>query len=235
LLSSPRSVYNQRCGNFEHSDGSPGGKTSKVVITSTSEVYGTALYVPIDEKHPLQGQSPYAASKIASDKLAESFYRSFDLPVAIARPFNCYGPRQSMRAVIPTIIVQALRGQDVKLGALKPTRDFTFVRDTVEGFLAVAASAKSLGEVFNLGSQFEISIGDLANEILKITGSRARVHVDSGRLRPDKSEVERLFSASGKAADVLGWRARTPLTEGLNATIAWVKSSLDQFPEGYQI
>lgn len=140
-----------------------------------------------------------------------------------------------MRAVIPTIIVQALRGREVKLGALTPTRDFTFVRDTVEGFLAVAASPKSLGEVFNLGSQFEISIGDLAQEIIRITASRASVHVDASRMRPDKSEVERLFSASGKAAEVLGWKAQTKLADGLSRTIAWVKSSLDQFPEGYQI
>ena len=210
-------------------------KPRKVVITSTSEVYGTARYVPIDEAHPLQGQSPYAASKIASDKLAESFHRSFDVPVAVARPFNCYGPRQSMRAVIPTIIVQALRGQTVKLGALSPTRDFTFVKDTVEGFLAVAASPQSAGEVFNLGSQFEISIGDLAREIIALTNPRAEVVEDSARLRPSKSEVERLFSSSEKAAKMLNWRAATSLKDGLRATVDWVRSMLDQFPEGYQI
>lgn len=210
-------------------------KPAKVVITSTSEVYGTAQYAPTDEAHPLQGQSPYAASKIASDKLAESFYRSFEVPVAVARPFNCYGPRQSMRAVIPTIIVQALRGNVVRLGALTPTRDFTFVKDTVEGFLAVAASARSKGEVFNLGSQFEISIGDLAKEIVRLTNSRATILQDSARLRPAKSEVERLFSSSEKAATILNWRAQTPLSAGLNTTIDWVRNTLDRFPEGYQI
>jgi NAD dependent epimerase/dehydratase len=208
---------------------------AKVVVTSTSEVYGTARYVPIDEAHPLQGQSPYAASKIASDKLAESFHRSFELPVAIARPFNCYGPRQSMRAVIPTIMVQALRGTSVKLGALAPTRDFTFVKDTVEGFLAVASTPESSGEVFNLGSEFEISIGDLAKEIIHLANSRATIVQDNERLRPQKSEVERLFSTSRKAAKVLNWRATTSLREGLLATIEWVRSFLDQFPEGYQI
>ena len=208
----------------------------KVVITSTSEVYGSARYVPIDEAHPLQGQSPYAASKIAGDKIAESFFCSYDLPVAVCRPFNAYGPRQSMRAVIPTIITQALTRKEIRLGAVTPTRDFTFVQDTAAGFIKIAESAKSAGEVFNIGSGFEISIGDLAAKICSLAGKNVPVVCDEARQRPAKSEVNRLFAANKKAAELLGWKPQVSLDDGLKQTIKWISSALDRFqPDKYYV
>lgn len=173
--------------------------TSRILVTSTSEVYGTAQYVPIDEKHPFQGQSPYSATKIGADRLAESFYRSFNLPVSIVRPFNTFGPRQSARAVIPTIISQLLAGKDkIELGALTPTRDFNYVKDTAAGFIAIAESDKTIGEEINIATQREISIGDLAKEIIEQINSDAEIVCDEKRLRPEKSEVNRLLGDNTK-------------------------------------
>jgi len=211
-------------------------EVKKIVTTSTSEVYGTAQYVPIDEKHPLQAQSPYSASKIAADKIAESFYCSYDLPVAICRPFNAYGPRQSMRAVIPTIITQALTKDTIHLGSLSPTRDFTYVADIVEGFIKMAESNRSLGEVINIGSSFEISIGELASKVCSLLGKNIQVISEEERKRPDKSEVNRLWSNNSKAKELLGWQPQVSLEEGLKRTIDWVSSSLDSYqPDKYYI
>jgi NAD dependent epimerase/dehydratase len=198
----------------------------KVVHTSTSEVYGTARFVPITEEHPLQGQSPYSASKIGADQIALSFHRSFGTPVAIIRPFNTYGPRQSARAVIPTIITQLAAGpRRLKLGALHPTRDFSFVKDTASGFWAVADSPDSVGEVINIGSNYEISIGDIAKLIAELMGVDIEVEADKGRLRPEKSEVYRLWADNAKARRLLGWSpryaGRDGLREGLKETIEW--------------
>ncbi len=198
----------------------------KVVHTSTSEVYGTAHFVPMPETHPLQGQSPYSASKIAADQIAWSFQRSFGTPVAIARPFNTYGPRQSTRAVIPTVITQIAAGfERIKLGATSPTRDFTFVEDTVRGFMAVAASSRSVGEAINLGSGFEISVQDTAVMIADIMGADVDIALDAERLRPTSSEVERLYADASKAAELLGWTpdhgGKDGLRNGLTKTIAW--------------
>lgn len=187
----------------------------KVIHTSTSEVYGTARFVPITEEHPLQGQSPYSATKIAADQLAYSFYTSFDLPVTIVRPFNTYGPRQSARAVIPTIITQIANGQrKIKLGAVLPTRDFNFVQDTVDGFVAALDSALGFGEVINLGSNFEISIGDTAQLIAEVMNIEIEIISDEERLRPKKSEVERLWSSNTKAKQLLSWHPRYSGREG---------------------
>lgn len=194
---------------------------ARVVHTSTSECYGTAQYVPIDEKHPLQGQSPYSASKIGADMIAESYYRSFGLPVATIRPFNTYGPRQSARAVIPTIIAQALKGEVVKLGSLTPTRDLNYVDDTVEGFLRVAEGSAAVGTVTNVGSGREIAIGDLAQLIFRLLGKEARIETDDQRVRPEKSEVERLLCDNRKAKELLGWEPKVALEEGLRRTIEW--------------
>jgi NAD dependent epimerase/dehydratase len=206
----------------------------KLVHTSTSEVYGTARYVPIDENHPLQGQSPYSASKIGADKIAESFFRSFELPVAIIRPFNTFGPRQSARAVIPTIITQALTGEKIVLGSLHPTRDYTYVKDVVEGFIKIAESPKSVGEVVNIGSNFEISIGDLANKIISLIGKNAEIIPDPVRIRPQDSEVERLWCDNTKAKRLLGWEPTTSLEEGLKKTIDWISDNMHLYkPEHY--
>ncbi len=199
---------------------------SKVVHTSTSEVYGTAQFVPITEDHPLQGQSPYSASKIGADQIAMSFYTSFDTPVAILRPFNTYGPRQSARAVIPTIITQIANGKkQIKLGALSPTRDFNYVADTVAGFMAALKSEKSVGEVINIGSNFEISVGDTAHAIAKVMGAEIEIISDEQRLRPEKSVVERLWASNEKAAELLGWHPKYGGLEGfhrgLEETVAW--------------
>jgi NAD dependent epimerase/dehydratase len=199
---------------------------SKVVHTSTSEVYGTAQFVPITEDHPLQGQSPYSASKIGADQMVMSFYTSFDTPVTILRPFNTYGPRQSARAVIPTIITQiANEKKQVKLGALSPTRDFNYVSDTVAGFIAALKSEKSVGEVINIGSNFEISIGDTARAIAKVMGAEIEIISDEQRLRPEKSEVERLWASNEKASELLGWHPKYGGLEGfhrgLEETVAW--------------
>ena len=201
----------------------------KVIHTSTSEVYGTAQYVPIDEKHPLQGQSPYSASKIGADKIAESFYRSFNLPVAIIRPFNIYGPRQSARAVIPTIITQALAGEEILLGSLHPTRDFTYVDDVVEAFIKIAESPQSTGEVINIGSNFEVSIGDIAKKVITLIGKNKEIVLDSRRVRPGKSEVERLWCDNTKARELLGWEPRISFEEGLERTIKWISDNLSLY------
>lgn len=194
----------------------------KVLVTSTSEVYGTAKYVPIDEAHPFQGQSPYSATKIGADRLAESFYRSFNLPVTIVRPFNTYGPRQSARAVIPTIISQLLNGkEEVSIGNLTPTRDFLFVKDTVRGFIAIAKSDKTVGEEINIATGTEISIGGLAEKLISLVSPRARIKEDAGRLRPDKSEVERLLGSNAKIKSLTDWRPAYDLDAGLKLTIKW--------------
>ena len=198
----------------------------RVVHTSTSEVYGTARFVPITEEHPLQGQSPYSATKIAADQLAYSFYASFGLPVVIVRPFNTYGPRQSARAVIPTIITQIANGKrQIKLGAVHPTRDFNYVVDTVAGFIAALESDRGIGEVINIGSNFEISIGDTVHAIAEVMGTEIEIIVDEQRLRPEKSEVERLWAANGKAREVLGWQPQygglDGLRRGLTETVTW--------------
>ena len=216
---------------------------SKVVHTSTSEVYGTAQFVPITEDHPLQGQSPYSASKIGADQIAMSFYTSFDTPVAILRPFNTYGPRQSARAVIPTIITQiANEKKQIKLGALSPTRDFSYVSDTVASFIAALKSEKSVGEVINIGSNFEISIEDTAHAIAKVMGTKIEITLDEQRLRPEKSEVERLWASNEKAAELLSWHPKYGGAEGfhrgLEETVAWFckSSHLESYkPEIYNL
>jgi len=211
-------------------------KVEKIVHTSTSEAYGTAKYAPIDEDHPLQGQSPYSASKIGADKLAESFFRSFGLPVATIRPFNQYGPRQSARAVIPTIITQCLTGGEVQLGSLHPLRDFVFVEDTVEGYVKIAESDASVGEVINIGSGREISIGDLAHKIVGLVGRDVRIKSRDERVRPEKSEVGRLLCANGKAERLVGWTPTTSLDTGLSKTIAWIGRNLDDYdPRKYAV
>jgi dTDP-glucose 4,6-dehydratase len=198
----------------------------KVVHTSTSEVYGTAQFVPITEEHPLQGQSPYSATKIGADQIAMSFYKAFDTSVAIIRPFNTYGSRQSARALIPTVIIQIANGQrKIKLGALHPTRDFNYVLDTVRGFISIAESEQSVGEVINIGSNFEISIGDTVQMIAEIMGVDIEIETDELRFRPDKSEVDRLWADNGKAKRLAGWEpaygGREGFKRGLAETIAW--------------
>jgi dTDP-glucose 4,6-dehydratase len=208
----------------------------RVIHTSTSEVYGTAIRVPIDESHPLQGQSPYSASKIGADKLAESFYRSFDLPVVTLRPFNTYGPRQSARAVIPTIIIQALTQEVVRLGNLDARRDLTYVTDTVAGFLRAGETPGIEGETFNLGTGSELRIGELAQWVIDLIGKPVRIAVDPARLRPEKSEVQRLVSDYRSARDQLGWMPQVSLQDGLAATIEWIRAHLEYYrPEKYQI
>jgi len=203
---------------------------SKVVHTSTSEVYGTARFVPITEEHPLQGQSPYSASKIGADQIAQSFYLSFDTPIVTLRPFNTYGPRQSARAVIPTIITQIANGQrQIKLGAVDPTRDFNFVADTVNGFVQALESVKGIGEVINLGSNYEISIGDTAKAIAEVMDTDIEILTDDQRLRPEKSEVERLWADNKKAKELLGWQPEYSGLEGfkrgLQETADWFTHS----------
>lgn len=202
----------------------------RVLVTSTSEVYGTAQYVPIDEKHPFQGQSPYSATKIGADRLAESFYRSFQLPVTIVRPFNTYGPRQSARAVIPTIISQLLSGkEEIKLGALAPTRDFNFVKDTVKGFMTIAEHENTIGQEINIATQQEISIGEMANKVIELINPNARVVCDQERLRPEKSEVNRLLGANAKIRQLTGWQPQVTFEEGLRITIDWIKENLNKY------
>ena len=208
----------------------------RVLHTSTSEVYGTALFVPITEEHPLQGQSPYSASKIGADKMAEAFAASFELEVVTVRPFNTFGPRQSMRAVIPTIISQCLRGHDVKLGAVSPTRDLNYVQNTVEGFCAAALSPKASGETINFGSGREISVGDLAVAIGKIFGKDVNIICEQERLRPVKSEVERLLACNKKAKALTGWEPRVSLEEGLEQTVAWIQKNAEHYKaQGYVV
>ena len=202
----------------------------KIVHTSTSETYGTALYVPIDEKHPMQGQSPYSASKIGADKMAESYYKSFNMPIATIRPFNTYGPRQSARAVIPTIISQILAGKtEIKLGSLTPTRDFNFVKDTAEAFIKVAESEKTIGEVINAGSNHEITIGDTVKKIIKIIGKDVKILCDDERLRPKNSEVNRLWADNTKIKELTGWKPNYTIDAGLEATVEWIKNNMQYF------
>jgi dTDP-glucose 4,6-dehydratase len=209
---------------------------ARIVHTSTSEVYGTALRAPIDEGHPLQGQSPYSASKIGADKITESFYLSFDLPVVTLRPFNTYGPRQSARAVIPTIITQALTQDVVYLGNLDARRDLTYVADTVEGFLAVGKAPGVEGGTFNLGRGEEVTIGELAEKIIHLVGKRVEIVLDESRLRPVKSEVQRLVSDNRQALERFGWSPKVGLDEGLKTTIDWMRKHLDMYRPGeYQV
>lgn len=204
--------------------------TERVLVTSTSEVYGTAQYVPIDEKHPYQGQSPYSATKIGADRLAESFYRSFNLPVSIVRPFNTYGPRQSARAVIPTIITQLLSGkEEIKLGSLTPTRDFNFVKDTAQGFIEIMKSDKTIGEEINIATQKEVSIGELAQNLIDLINPNAKIICDEIRLRPEKSEVQRLLGANEKILRLTDWTPKYTLKEGLSETIEFLKHNLDKY------
>ena len=208
--------------------------TERILHTSTSEVYGTAIQVPIPESHPLQGQSPYSASKIGADKLAESYYLSFGLPVVTVRPFNTFGPRQSMRAVIPTIITQLLAGKEVKLGALTPTRDMNFVANTAAGFIAAAESPAAIGGTFNFGSGREISIGDLAQTIAQIVGVKLDLATEAERLRPEKSEVQRLLADNTLATEKLGWTPVVGLEEGLEKTVEWFRGHLHLYrPDEY--
>ncbi len=205
-------------------------KTKRILVTSTSEVYGTAQYVPIDEKHPYQGQSPYSATKIGADRLAESFYRSFNLPVTIVRPFNTYGPRQSARAVIPTIITQLLAGkEEIRLGSLTPTRDFNYVKDTVRGFIAIANSDKTIGEEINIATQQEISIGELAEELIRQINPKAKIICEEQRLRPEKSEVERLLGSNAKIKALTDWQPQFTFAQGLAETIAFLRANADKY------
>ncbi|HEU5131913.1 MAG TPA: SDR family NAD(P)-dependent oxidoreductase [Pyrinomonadaceae bacterium] len=206
-----------------------------VVHTSTSEVYGTARTVPIDENHPLQGQSPYSASKIGADKIAESFHLSFGLPVVTVRPFNTFGPRQSARAVIPTIITQALNSSEIRLGNLEPTRDLNFVADTVEGFIKAAETPKAIGETINLGSGREISIRDLAALILKLMNRDMPIALEGARVRPENSEVDRLCADSRKGQSILGWTPKYSLEDGLTATIEWIRENSERYRTGIYV
>ncbi len=205
-------------------------QTQRVLVTSTSEVYGTAQYVPIDEKHPYQGQSPYSATKIGADRLAESFYRSFEMPVTIVRPFNTYGPRQSARAVIPTIITQLLSGNgEIKLGSLTPTRDFNYVKDTANGFIEIYKSDKTIGEEINIATQQEISIGQLAEELIRQINPSAKIICDEQRLRPEKSEVNRLLGCNEKIKRLTDWAPKYTFEEGLGETIKFLRNHMNQY------
>ena len=207
--------------------------TDKVLITSTSEVYGSAKYVPIDESHPFQGQSPYSATKIGADRLAESFYRSFSLPVSIVRPFNTYGPRQSARAVIPSIISQLLTGtKELRLGSLTPTRDFNYVKDTVNGFIEIEKSEKTIGEEINIASQTEISIGELAAELIRQINPQASIICEQERMRPQKSEVNRLLGSNKKLKELTDWNQEYSLSFGLKKTIDWMEKNQDKYKTG---
>ncbi len=209
----------------------------RVLSTSTSEVYGTAKYVPIDENHPFQGQSPYSATKIGADRLVESFYRSFELPATIVRPFNTYGPRQSARAVIPTIITQLLAGrEEIKLGSLTPTRDFNFVKDTVNGFIKIYESDKTIGEEINIATQNEISIGEMATELINQINPNARIICDEQRIRPENSEVNRLLGCNKKIMELTDWRPQYTFEEGLAETIKFLRNNLDKYkPDIYNL
>ena len=202
----------------------------RVLVTSTSEVYGTAKYVPIDENHPFQGQSPFSATKIGADRLAESFYRSFDLPVTLVRPFNTFGPRQSARAVIPTIITQLLSGKkEIRLGSLTPTRDFNYVKDTANGFYQIYLSDQTIGQEINIATQKEISIGDLANELIQQINPEAKIVCDEQRLRPEKSEVNRLLGCNQKIRQLTDWRPRYSFESGLAETIDFLRLNMNRY------
>ena len=204
--------------------------TERILITSTSEVYGTAKYVPIDEKHPFQGQSPYSATKIGADRLAESFYRSFNMPITIVRPFNTYGPRQSARAVIPAIIIQLLSGKkEVQLGSLTPTRDFNYVKDTANGFIEISKSNATIGEEINIATQKEISIGMLAEELIRQINKNARIICDEQRLRPEKSEVNRLIGSNDKIMRLTNWKPQYTFEEGLFETVNFLKQNINMY------
>lgn len=204
--------------------------TKRVLVTSTSEVYGTAKYVPIDENHPFQGQSPYSATKIGADRIAESFYRSFEMPITIVRPFNTYGPRQSARAVIPTIITQLLAGkEEIKLGSITPTRDFNYVKDTANGFITLAHAENTIGEEINIATQQEISIGDLANEMIRQINPNAKIITEDIRLRPEKSEVNRLLGSNEKIMRLTDWKPQYTLEQGLAETIEFLKNNMDSY------
>lgn len=199
-------------------------KVERVFVTSTSEVYGTAQYVPIDERHPFQGQSPYSATKIGADRLAESFYRSFDLPVTIVRPFNTYGPRQSARAFIPSLITQLLTGStSINMGSQHPTRDLVFVKDTAEAFVAIAKSDKTIGQEINIATQQEHRIGDIAQKLVQLINPAAKLTEDQERLRPAKSEVDRLLGSNEKIRELAGWEPKFTIDQGLVATIDWFR------------
>jgi len=204
----------------------------RIIQTSTSEVYGTAQYTPIDEDHPLQGQSPYSASKIGADKIAESYYCSFNLPVITARPFNTFGPRQSTRAIIPTIITQALSSNTVKLGSLAPVRDLTFVGDTVQGFLNLAESKKAIGKTINIGTGRGISVGELAEKIINLVNPKAKIVCEQERIRPEKSEVMKLVCDNTLIREITGWQPQYTLEEGLMPTIEWMKQHLNDYKSG---
>ncbi|KLU62996.1 dTDP-glucose 4,6-dehydratase [Peptococcaceae bacterium CEB3] len=211
-------------------------QVGRLIHTSTSEVYGSARYVPIDEAHPLQGQSPYAASKIGADKLAESFYDTYELPVVTVRPFNSYGPRQSARAVIPTIITQALAGSEIHLGSMDTKRDFTFVSDTVAGFMKAAQAEQALGRVINIGSGREVAIGELAQRVAAAIVGSGPVVRDEMRLRPGRSEVNRLVADNRLAKELLAWEPQVGLDEGIRRTIAWIMAHFERYEQGkYQI
>jgi NAD dependent epimerase/dehydratase len=207
-------------------------RVERVIHTSTSEVYGAAQQIPISEEHPLQARSPYSATKIGADKLAESFHRSFGLPVSIVRPFNTYGPRQSARAIIPTIISQALANEPIRVGNLTPTRDFNYVEDTVQGFLLNAASDKAVGQVINLGSGKEMSINDLAVTICSLVGSDCRIIQEEQRIRPTESEVERLCADNHVASELLGWKPNVSLLDGLQRTLGWLRDNTERYRPG---
>lgn len=228
-------LYTNVIGTFNVMNACKIEKVKKVIHTSTSEVYGSAQYIPIDEKHPLVAQSPYSASKISADKIAESFYLSYDLPVATIRPFNTYGPRQSARAVIPTIITQALSSNIISLGSIQPERDFTFVEDTVEGFVKISESDKSIGEVINIGNGVSISIGDLAQKIIKIVNPKAKIVLENKRKRPQKSEVNVLLADVSKAKKIIGWNPKYSLDNGLKKTIIWIKQNKENYKIGEYI
>lgn len=209
---------------------------SRVIHTSTSETYGTAIYAPIDEKHPLQGQSPYSASKIGADKIVESYYRSFDLPVSTLRPFNTFGPRQSARAVIPTIISQALASDVIVLGSLCPVRDLTYVKDTVQGFIKMAESERVIGEVINIGNGKGITIGDLANQIITLFDKNIEIRTEEKRVRPEKSEVMKLICDNSKAEAFMDWRPTYTLDSGLKETVEFISAHLDHYkPKIYNL
>jgi dTDP-glucose 4,6-dehydratase len=207
-------------------------EVSSIVHTSTSEVYGSAITVPISEQHPLQGQSPYSATKIGADKIAESFHLSFGLPVVTVRPFNTFGPRQSMRAVIPTIITQALYEEEIRLGSLDPTRDLNYVADTVEGFVKAAATPAAIGETINLGTGRETSIRELTQKIQEIVGRDLPIVTDKQRIRPTKSEVERLCADTSKARAILGWSPAYTLEQGLEQTVEWIRENNERYQRG---
>jgi dTDP-glucose 4,6-dehydratase len=204
----------------------------RIIHTSTSEVYGSAQYTPIDERHPLQAQSPYAASKIAADKLVESYYLSFNLPLAILRPFNTYGPGQSLRAIIPTIISQAIGNQKILLGNIKPRRDFLFVKDTVQGFIEIGKCNEAIGKVVNIGTGKDLSIGELAKKIVALIGKGGKVEIEDRRFRPEKSEVMQLLADTRLAQKLFGWTPRYSLEDGLKETIEWYRKNQSRFKVG---